>query len=130
MSAGKGDKYRPVDAAKYRKNYDKAFGPEECKKCPHGKTYDTCMFKEEYRPCYWLFETKHPWWGDFEFSETTKMDVAMMEKLFKECHPQSWKDVVPEDMPTAEELRKAMTPNKSVRIRLDGSKEVKRLGNG
>jgi hypothetical protein len=31
-SAGKGDKYRPVDMNKYRENYEKIFGKKKTKK--------------------------------------------------------------------------------------------------
>lgn len=30
MSAGKGDRYRPVDRKRYEENYEKLFGSEEC----------------------------------------------------------------------------------------------------
>jgi|TARA_X000001382_G_C3016654_1_gene130295 hypothetical protein len=36
-SAGKGDKYRKVDAEKYRENYEKIFGKKKKKKTPKGK---------------------------------------------------------------------------------------------
>jgi len=36
-SAGKGDKYRPVDMDKYRENYAKIFGDKKKKKTPKGK---------------------------------------------------------------------------------------------
>lgn len=30
MSAGKGDRYRPVDRKRYEENYEKLFGSEQC----------------------------------------------------------------------------------------------------